>query len=71
MKGFTDVARFAAKSCGAEDLAIAEYPVAIGIQEPEKIRETVMVESLPAFGPSEPPKLNFMRWMRFPSDFNR
>ena len=41
IKGFTDVARFAAKACGAEDLAVAEYPVAIGIQEPDEIRETV------------------------------
>lgn len=41
MKGFTDIARFAAETCGAEGLAIAEYPVAIGIQDPEKIRDTV------------------------------
>ena len=41
IKGFTDVAHFAAKAAGAKDLAVAEYPVAIGIQEPDEIRETI------------------------------
>ena len=41
IKGFTDVAHFAAKAAGVEDLAVAEYPVAIGIQEPDEIRETI------------------------------
>jgi hypothetical protein len=41
IKGFTDVAHFAAKAAGVEDLAVAEYPLAIGIQDPDEIRETI------------------------------
>jgi hypothetical protein len=41
IKEFTEVAHTAAKAGGAEDLRIAEYPVAIGIQEPDEITGTV------------------------------
>jgi hypothetical protein len=41
IKGFTEAARLAAKADGLTDLAVAEYPVAIGIQDPEEIRETI------------------------------
>jgi hypothetical protein len=41
IKGFTDLAHFAAKAEGVEDLVVAEYPVAIGIQKPDEIRGTV------------------------------
>ncbi|MDA1100101.1 MAG: hypothetical protein O2967_14070 [Proteobacteria bacterium] len=41
IKGFSDAARLAAKADGLANLAIAEYPVAIGIQAPEDIKETV------------------------------
>ena len=56
IRGFTDVSHFTAKASGMEDLAVAEYPVAIGIQEPDEIRDTIkesvidqIVESLTGF----------------------
>jgi len=39
--GFTEAARLAAKADGLADLAVAEYPVAIGIQNPDDIKETI------------------------------
>jgi len=39
--GFSDAARIAAKAAGLEQLAVAEYPVAIGIQEPAEVGQTV------------------------------
>ena len=41
IKGFGDSARLAAKAGGLENMAVAEYPIAIGIQEPDEIRETI------------------------------
>lgn len=41
IKGFSQAARLAAKADGLTDLAVAEYPVAIGIQAPEDIKETI------------------------------
>ena len=39
--GFSEAARLAAKADGLADLAVAEYPVAIGIQNPNDIKETI------------------------------
>ena len=39
--GFSEVARMAAKSDGLADMAVAEYPVAIGIQDPDEIKQTI------------------------------
>jgi len=39
--GFSEAARLAAKADGLAELAVAEYPVAIGIQDPDDIEETI------------------------------
>jgi hypothetical protein len=39
--GFSEAARLAAQADGLADLAVAEYPVAIGIQAPEEIEATI------------------------------
>jgi hypothetical protein len=41
IRGFSEAARLAAKADGVGDLAVAEYPVAIGIQNPDEIKETI------------------------------
>ncbi len=41
IRGFSDAARLAAKADGLANLAVAEYPAAIGIQPPEEIKETI------------------------------
>jgi len=40
LTGFTEVARLSAKAAGAENLAIAEYPGAVGVHS-DDIREKI------------------------------
>ena len=56
--GFSEVARQAAEAAGLPNLAVAEYPAAIGIQEPAEVGQTVrdtLIEQIIA-GPTKTEK---------------